>query len=45
MFGGARPQALRALWLFERFDHSVAQAGLFIFCTGALSPFSFPVAA
>jgi MFS family permease len=43
--GGLAVQALLALWLFERFDLSLAQAGLFFFWTGVLSAFSFPVAA
>jgi nitrate/nitrite transporter NarK len=38
-------QALLALWLFERFDLSLAEAGLFFFWSGVLSAFSFPVAA
>jgi MFS family permease len=43
--GGLAVQTLLALWLFDRFDLSVAQAGLFFFWTGVLSAFSFPVAA
>jgi len=43
--GGLAAQALLALWLFERFDLSLAQAGLFFFWSGVLSAFSFPVAA
>ncbi len=43
--GGLAVQALLALWLFERFDLSLAQAGLFFFWAGVLSAFSFPVAA
>ena len=43
--GGLAVQALLAPWLFERFDLSLAQAGLFFFWTGVLSAFSFPVAA
>jgi len=43
--GGLVVQSLLALWLFERFDLSLAQAGLFFFWTGVLSAFSFPVAA
>ncbi|UFN49257.1 MFS transporter [Roseomonas sp. OT10] len=43
--GGLAVQALLALWLFERFDLSLAQAGLFFFWSGVLSAFSFPVAA
>ena len=33
------------LWLFERFDMSLAAASLFFFWSGVLSAFSFPVAA
>ncbi|SCB59144.1 Predicted arabinose efflux permease, MFS family [Rhizobium aethiopicum] len=43
--GGFVVQSLLALWLFERFDLSLSQAGLFFFWTGVLSAFSFPVAA
>jgi MFS family permease len=43
--GGLAVQALLALWLFERFELSLAQAGLFFFWSGVLSAFSFPVAA
>ncbi|MBD0273273.1 MAG: MFS transporter, partial [Acetobacteraceae bacterium] len=43
--GGLAVQSLLALWMFERFGLSVAQAGLFFFWSGALSAFSFPVAA
>jgi MFS family permease len=43
--GGLAVQALLALWLFERFDLSLTQAGLFFFWSGVLSAFSFPVAA
>lgn len=43
--GGLAVQALLALWPFERFDLSLAQASLFFFWTGVLSAFSFPVAA
>jgi MFS family permease len=43
--GGLAVQSLLALWLFERFDLSLAQAGLFFFWSGVLSAFSFPVAA
>jgi len=43
--GGLAVQALLALWLFERFDLSLAQAGLFFFWSGVLSALSFPVAA
>ncbi len=43
--GGFVVQSLLALWLFERFDMSLAAAGAFFFWTGVLSAFSFPVAA
>jgi MFS family permease len=43
--GGFVVQSLLALWLFQRFDLSLAQASLFFFWTGVLSAFSFPVAA
>src|SRR5205085_3808245 len=43
--GGFVVQSLLALWLFERFDLSLAQAGLFFFWSGVLSAFSYPVAA
>ncbi|WP_144187127.1 MFS transporter [Elioraea rosea] len=43
--GGLAVQALLALWLFERFNLSLAQAGVFFFWSGVLSAFSFPVAA
>nr|WP_026186908.1 MFS transporter [Ensifer sp. BR816] len=43
--GGFVVQSLLALWLFERFDLSLAQAGVFFFWAGVLSAFSFPVAA
>ena len=43
--GGFVVQSLLALWLFERFDLSLADAGVFFFWTGVLSAFSFPVAA
>jgi predicted MFS family arabinose efflux permease len=43
--GGFVVQSLMALWLFERFDLSVAAAGLFFFWAGTLSAFSYPVAA
>jgi MFS family permease len=38
-------QSLMALWLFERFDVSLATAGVFFFWTSVASAFSFPVAA
>jgi len=43
--GGFVVQSLLALWLFERFDLSLASAGIFFFWSGVLSAFSFPVAA
>lgn len=43
--GGFVVQSLLALWLFERFDMSLAAAGAFFFWAGVLSAFSFPVAA
>lgn len=43
--GGFAVQSLLALWLFERFGLSLAQAGLFSFWSGVLAAFSFPVAA
>jgi MFS family permease len=43
--GGFVVQSLLALWLFERFDLSLAAAGLFFFWSGILSAFSYPVAA
>jgi MFS family permease len=43
--GGFAVQSLVALWLFERFDLSLAAASLFFFWSGVLGAFSFPVAA
>jgi MFS family permease len=43
--GGFVVQSLLALWLFERFQLSLASASLFFFWSGVLSAFSFPVAA
>jgi MFS family permease len=43
--GGFAVQSLLALWLFDRFGLSLAQAGLFFFWSGVLAAFSFPVAA
>lgn len=43
--GGFVVQSLLALWLFERFNLSLTQAGMFFFWSGVLSAFSFPVAA
>ena len=43
--GGFVVQSLLALWLFERFQMSLAAASVFFFWTGVFSAFSFPVAA
>ncbi len=43
--GGFIVQSLMALWLFERFDLSLAAASTFFFWTNVLSAFSYPVAA
>jgi MFS family permease len=43
--GGFTVQSLLALWLFERFDLSLATAGAFFFWSNLLSAFSYPVAA
>lgn len=43
--GGFVVQSLLALWLFEKFDLSLSEAGIFFFWSGVLSAFSFPVAA
>ena len=43
--GGFLVQSLLALWLFERFDLSLAAASQFFFCSGLLAATSFPVAA
>ena len=43
--GGLLVQSLLALWLFERFDLSLAAASLFFFWTGVFTAFSYPVAA
>jgi MFS family permease len=43
--GGFVVQSLLALWLFQKFDMSLATASLFFFWSGLLSAFSFPVAA
>jgi len=43
--GGFVVQSLLALWLFERFQLSLAAASLFFFWSGVLAAFSFPVAA
>ena len=42
--GGFVVQSLLALWLFEKFGLSLAEAGVFFFWSGVLSAFSFPVA-
>jgi MFS family permease len=43
--GGFAVQSLLALWLFERFDLSLAAASVFFFWSSLLSAFSYPVAA
>jgi MFS family permease len=43
--GGFAVQSLVALWLFERFDLSLAAASLFFFWSNVLTAFSYPVAA
>ncbi|MBI1245451.1 MAG: MFS transporter [Alphaproteobacteria bacterium] len=43
--GGFVVQSLLALWLFERFGLSLAEAGAFFFWSGLLSAASFPIAA
>lgn len=43
--GGFIVNSLLALWLFERFGLSLAEAAVFFFWTGVLSAFSYPVAA
>jgi len=43
--GGFTVQSLLALWLFERFELSLAAASQFFFWSGLLAAFSFPVAA
>jgi MFS family permease len=43
--GGFAVQSLMALWLFERFDLSLAAAGTFFFWSSVLSALSYPVAA
>jgi MFS family permease len=43
--GGFTVQSLLALWLFERFDLSLAAASGFFFWSNVLSAFSLPVAA
>jgi hypothetical protein len=43
--GGFVVQSLLAVWLFKRFDMSLAAASLFFFWSGILSAFSYPLAA
>jgi MFS family permease len=43
--GGFTVQSLLALWLFKRFDLSLAAAGTFFFWANLLAAFSYPVAA
>jgi MFS family permease len=43
--GGFIVQSLLAVWLFERFDMSLASASVFFFWSSVLSAFSHPVAA
>src|SRR6516162_8003020 len=43
--GGFTVQSLMALWLFERFDLSLAAASAFFFWSNVLTAFSYPVAA
>jgi MFS family permease len=43
--GGFVVQSLLALWLFQRFDLSLATASVFFFWTSVLTAFSYPVAA
>jgi MFS family permease len=43
--GGFTVQSLLALWLFERFELSLAAASAFFFWSNALTAFSYPVAA
>jgi len=43
--GGFAVQSLLALWLFQKFDLSLAAAGVFFFWTGFLAAFSYPAAA
>ena len=42
--GGFVVQSLLALWLYQRFDLSLATAGTLFFWTGVLTAFSYPVA-
>src|SRR5438874_3805977 len=43
--GGFTVQSLMALWVFERFDLSLAAASAFFFWSNVLTAFSYPVAA
>src|SRR5262249_2955277 len=43
--GGFTVQSLLALWLFGKFELSLAAASVFFFWSGVLSAFSYPVAA
>jgi MFS family permease len=43
--GGFAVQSMMALWLFERFDLSLAAASVFFLWSSTLGAFSFPVAA
>src|SRR5258708_16537959 len=43
--GGFTVQSLMALWLFERFDLSLAAASAFFFWSNVLTALSYPVAA
>jgi MFS family permease len=43
--GGFAVQSLVALWLFERFELSLAAASVFFFWSNVLTAFSYPVAA
>jgi MFS family permease len=43
--GGLLVQSLLALWLFERFELSLAAASVFFFWAGVATAFSYPVAA
>jgi MFS family permease len=43
--GGFTVQSLLALWLFERFELSLATASAFFFWSNVLTAFSYPVAA
>jgi MFS family permease len=43
--GGFAVSSLVALWLFERFDLSLASASVFFFWSNVLTAFSYPVAA